>query len=118
MKLLSLITLAAFLCVATPTFTGCTTPQTVRTYQTLNTVAVGVDVALKAWADLVVRGQVPESTIPQVKALKANYEQAFSIAISAAQFDSSAPASPQVVKLATELTSFIASLTIPKAPAQ
>lgn len=85
------------------------TPKTVA-YKTLKTVSDTVDVAMKAYADAVVAGQVPEGTQVRVRQMHQDYRKAFAQALNAARFDYENAAPAEVSGLAAELAAYIASL--------
>ncbi len=86
---------------------GCTTSQKAVAYKTLNIVATSVDAGMKAFADAVVAGKVPQATQDKVKDLHGRYGKALQVAIVTARFDTSHVAPEDLQKLASELLGLI-----------
>lgn len=86
---------------------GCSTSQQAVAYKTLNIVATSVDAGMKAFADAVVAGKVPQATQDKVRDLHGRYGKALQAAIVAARFDTSHVAPEDLQKLASELLGLI-----------
>jgi hypothetical protein len=107
--------LLAFLLCAAPLSlavvqTGCTTTQKTATFNSLHATAVIVDNAYSAFWDLVVAGKVDAATQAKVQNIRAKYQAAFVLAVSAAQFDYTAPTPANVGALAADLVTTIQTL--------
>ena len=116
MKRFLVIILAATICwlpvIGTGMFvagcsSGCTTSQKSATYKTLNIIATSVDAGMKAFADAVVAGKVPQATQDKVKALHGSYTKSMQAAVLAAHFDTSKIAPDDLKALASELLKLI-----------
>lgn len=106
-KLITLFTCLTLL-GATSFLTGCAGKGKTGAYKTLKTVADTVDTAMKAFSDVVVRGDVPADTQVKVQLLHEQYRVAFRQAVQLAQFDYESAAPAQVASLAAELAALIA----------
>jgi hypothetical protein len=78
---------------------GCSTSQRRATYNSLATVAHTTDAAVKGYLDLVIQGQISTNSVPTVARDYQVYQAAFSLALSAAQFNTNTVAPPNVVEL-------------------
>lgn len=90
---------------------GCTTSQKATAFKALYITATSVDAGMKAFADAVVAGKVPDATQAKVRDLHTRYSKAMQAAIAAAQFDTSQPTPANVTALATELLMLITEAT-------
>jgi hypothetical protein len=99
--------LAAVLVTAFVGCEGCTTSQKAVAYKSLNIVATSVDAGMKAFADAVVAGKVPQLTQDKVRDLHGRYGKAMQAAIAAARFDTSQPTPQSVTLLASDLLTTI-----------
>lgn len=86
---------------------GCTTSQQAVAYKSLYILASSVDAGMKAFADAVVTGKVPQATQDKAKDLHGRYAKAMQAAVLAAHFDTSAPAPENLKALASELLALI-----------
>lgn len=111
-RIFSILTLAACLMALTPIIqTGCTTTQQTVTYNTLYSVQKGVIAAYSGYNDLVVAGKIDAASLPSVAKAYQKYQVAYSLALSAAQFNPQAIAPPDVIQLANELLNAISLFT-------
>ncbi len=90
---------------------GCTTSQKAVAYKTLNVTALTVDSALKAYADVLVKGKVDQGTQIKVVQAKAQYEMGFKLAVEAAHNDLTTLTPAQVQALADKLLALIFAVT-------
>jgi len=99
--------LAAVLVTAFVGCEGCTTSQRTVAYKSLYIVASSTDAAMRAFADAVVAGKVPQTTQDKVRDLHGRYGKAMQAAIAAARFDTSQPTPESVSAIAGELLATI-----------
>ena len=90
--------------------TSCTTSQQRITYNTLASVGMSVNSAYSGYLDGVVSGKVGTNNVPKVSVLYNQFQAAYAVAISAAQFNPTNIAPQNVVDLANQVVSFIATL--------
>lgn len=110
-QLLPLLFAAALIVPVAPlALTGCKTSQQRLTYNTLASVGMTVNSAYSGYLDGVVQGKVPTNDVPKVSLLYNQFQGAYSVAISAAQFNPTNIAPQNVVDLATQIVNFIATL--------
>lgn len=109
MKKLLLFALCSLLLIAPALMAGCAgTPKAVA-YKTLKAVGDSVDVAMEAYADAVVAGEISLESQAHIKKLHDQYRTAFSKAVIAAGFNDETAAPSEVVELASELVSHVTS---------
>lgn len=90
--------------------TACQTSPKAIAYKTLKSTADAVDSAMKAYADLVVQGQVDLTTQTKVQGIHDKYRVAMTAAVQAAQFDTSAITPASVSQLAGDLSAAVAQI--------
>jgi hypothetical protein len=112
-KKLNLLVLLITFAVVPPTIISCPGCMSARqvSYKTLSAIAHTVDTAMKAYADERVAGRVPDETHAKVVDIKLRYEKAFLAAATAAQANLEAPASSDLVEIATQLVNVITAAT-------
>ena len=97
------------------TFTGCTnTPVATRAAaaSTLQTIGLSAKGAIDSAAILLREGKITRAQWEQVASFyDSRFQPAFALAIAAAQSDLSSPATPDVLSLAAQLTTLLASFT-------
>lgn len=86
--------------------------ERVTEYQTLKTIALSVDAAMKVSVKLLQEGKIDGAQWGKIAVAHARFQQAFKLALSAVQSDLS-PASPDLIRLAGELLSIVASYQKP-----
>ena len=110
-RLLPILLLAALLLPVASLNTGCKTWNQDRieniSYKTLGSVAEGVDAALKAYADAWKQGKVPSELDARVSVTHEKYRVSMALAIASARTNWNAPATGEVVAVATELVNLI-----------
>ena len=105
------ILLLGFTVITAPvTMTGCKTIPEAAAYNSLRGVAVSVDNAMRAYADLAVAGRVSEGDQARVKRAYGAYQHSMVIAITAARLDYSSPAPEDLRLIANQLVDLIGGL--------
>lgn len=106
---LSLLLLAAPLAVSTTLVTsvGCTTTQKRVAYNSVYSVAIAVDGAMKSYAELYVKGEVSPESWARVKDLHEFYRAALQTAIAAVKYDLSKDATADLIRTSADLLAVI-----------
>lgn len=86
---------------------GCSTSQRRIAYNSLATVGLTTDTAMKGYLDLVIQGYVSTNSVPVVARDYQIFQGAFSLAVAAAQFNTNAIASPELIRLSNVVLSDI-----------
>jgi hypothetical protein len=107
---IAILMLGCAVVTAPVTMTGCKTPPQVTAYNSMRGVAVTVDNAMRAYADLVVSGQVSDGDQARVKRAYEAYQRSMVVAITAARLDYSSPAPEDLKLIASELIDMIGGL--------
>lgn len=87
--------------------TGCRLFQSRTAYNSLYTTQVTTTSAVMGYYDLVVKGQVRTNGVPAVSSAYITFNNVFQIALSAAQYQTNAPASVDVVNASASVLSTI-----------
>jgi hypothetical protein len=115
MKRILLCMLASvMLAIAPLTYSGCSTPPTERTaaVQTLKAVGHSAEAAVELSAKLYQDGRITAAQARQVLDLyNLKFQPAYRVAVTAAQADLSSAASPDLLRLANDLTQLVVQLT-------
>lgn len=90
--------------------TSCSTSQQRITYNTLASVGMTVNSTYSGYLDGVVQGKVGTNDVPRVSVLYNQFQAAYAVAISAAQFNPTNIAPQNVVDLATQIVNLIATI--------
>lgn len=93
------------------TSTGCTTSQKVTAYQTLASVGIAVDNAMKAYAQGVQKGLVTPDERAKVSILKMQYNAAYIVACDAASFNYQTFAPDDLIKVKNSLLALLVEVT-------
>lgn len=94
--------------VAPLVLTSCTTSQQRITYNTLASVGMTVNSTYSGYLDAVVRGQVKTNGVPKISLLYNQFQGAYSVAISVAQFNPTNVAPQNVVDLGSQFVTAVA----------
>lgn len=86
---------------------GCSTAQRRIAHNSLATVGLTTDAAIKSYLDLVIQGQVSTDSVPVVARDYQIFQGAFNLALVAAQRDTNAIASAEVIRLSNVVLSDI-----------
>jgi hypothetical protein len=81
-------------------FIGCVSNPQRKTYNSVWTVAVGVNESWKAYVDLVIAGQLPTNDVPKVAEAYNNFQLALKSASIGMMLDTNAPAPPELIATA------------------
>lgn len=104
-----LITVAPLVIVTPMAVTsGCTTSQKTVAYKTLKSVQDASVTGLEVYRAAYNRGEIDTDTRARVLDAYTKYQRTFSVAITAAQMDYSAPTPPEVAAALTELLNLVA----------
>jgi hypothetical protein len=79
---------------------GCSASRQRHTYNSVWTVAVGVNESWKAYVDLVIAGQLPTNDVPKVAEAYNNFQLALKAASIGMMLDTNAPAPPELIATA------------------
>lgn len=102
---LALVLLMGATLVTVPT--ACTTTQQTVTYNTLYSVEKSTTAAYDSYLTLVVQGKLAKDGVPAVSKSFDRFQFGMQVAVSAAQFNWSAPAPAETIALATEVLNAI-----------
>jgi hypothetical protein len=81
-------------------FIGCVSNPQRKTYNSVWTVAVGVNESWKAYVDLVIAGQLPTNDVPKVAEAYNDFQLALKSASIGMMLDTNAPAPPELIATA------------------
>lgn len=105
------ITLFAMPMGVVMTSTGCTTSQKTTAYQTLGTVGLAVDNAMKAYAQGVRQGLVTPEERAKVAKVKLEFNAAYALACDSASFNFQTFAPDDLIKVKNSLLALIVEVT-------
>lgn len=86
---------------------GCSTAQRRTAYNSLATVGLTTDAAMKSYLDLVIQGQISTNSVPVVARDYQIFQGAFNLAVITAQFNTNAIASAEIIRLSNVVLSDI-----------
>jgi ABC-type phosphate/phosphonate transport system permease subunit len=103
-SILAAILLTVAVAIPVSTFSGCSTTQQRQTFNTVYSVGRTVDTAYKSYLDLVIAGALQTNGVPDIARQYSAFQTAFGAAVLVVTLNTNAPAPPELITAAANLT--------------